>query len=455
MGASHLPQELWRIKREAAAESRPSNAQIDESAQRPKWVQIAGQFGGAEQVVAAVTTETRPAAALVPEDVELIVELAVNELSEQRSTWRRGHLVTEIARMLPSGFDASLDQVVRLCSLLADNALEQSVIAQVGSADDSVSQLFTTKDALEEEFAVMSWAVEAVEPLPGDGQPAELNQRVSAFAEFELAGGQLAAAAAAAGDGEFELIVGLAGAGKTSALKAAVGSLQDESRAVFGLAPSGVAAQVLGDETGCDSENVSKFLWEHNDRDGGPLPQYQLATGTTLLVDEAGMVRTSDWGKLCALADEHQGTVKQHRQHLLMLLQLPGIKRIPPTSPRILNLRRDHHVHMQVRIPIARPVLRNHRRRNTGTLAHLSPRPNRRPLMQAAHQRQRRIFYRLLDLGVPAVNRRAPTTPKCPSAPNTSCRNHALTASDQAQHSPETYAPTTGRSPAQHPPSTT
>jgi ATP-dependent exoDNAse (exonuclease V) alpha subunit len=165
--------------------------------------------------------------------------------------------------------------------------------------------MYTTKETLEEEFAVVSWAVDAVQPLARDRGPAELKERVSAFADRELAGGQLAAAAAAAGDGEFELIVGPARTGKTTALKAAVASLSNENRAVFGLAPSGVAARVLGEETGCQATNVTKFLWEHTQRRTGPRLPYQIGAGATVLVDEAGMVRTSDWSRLCALADKN------------------------------------------------------------------------------------------------------------------------------------------------------
>lgn len=72
---------------------------------------------------------------------------------------------------------------------------------------------------------------------------------------------------------------------------------------MFGLAPSSVAAQVLGEETGCRADNVTKFLFEHTNPNSGPSEQFRLPAGATLLVDEAGMVRTGDWARLCALAE--------------------------------------------------------------------------------------------------------------------------------------------------------
>jgi len=93
---------------------------------------------------------------------------------------------------------------------------------------------------------------------------------------------------------------------KTTALKAAVDSLKAEGRTVFGLAPSAVVAQVLGDETGCAADNVTKFLLEHTNPNRPPGERYQLPSGATLLLAEAGMVRTSGWARLCALAETNE-----------------------------------------------------------------------------------------------------------------------------------------------------
>ena len=62
---------------------------------------------------------------------------------------------------------------------------------------------------------------------------------------------QANAAAAVAGHDRLVLVVGPAGAGKTSALRSAVADLAAQRRPVFGVAPSAKAARVLERDAGC------------------------------------------------------------------------------------------------------------------------------------------------------------------------------------------------------------
>lgn len=116
----------------------------------------------------------------------------------------------------------------------------------------------------------------------------------------ELSGPQAQAAAAVASDADLVMIVGPAGTGKTTALSPAVAQLQEEGRVVFGVAPSAAAAQVLSTETGVRADTIDKVLHEHQHPDG-PTARFNLPPGSTLIVDEAGMVSTSH---LAHLADQ-------------------------------------------------------------------------------------------------------------------------------------------------------
>ena len=80
---------------------------------------------------------------------------------------------------------------------------------------------------------------------------------------------QADAAAAVAGDDRLVLIVGPAGAGKTTMLRAAVTDFHDvQHRPVFGVAPTAKAARVFERETGMLADTVAKLLHEWARPDG-------------------------------------------------------------------------------------------------------------------------------------------------------------------------------------------
>ena len=114
---------------------------------------------------------------------------------------------------------------------------------------------------------------------------------------------QFDAAAAVAGEDRVVVIVGPAGTGKTTMLDAAVTDLHRHGRPVFGVAPTAKAAKVLGQETGMRTDTVAKLLHEWA-RPDGPGPQWRLPSGTTVIVDEAGMLSTPNLHRLTQLATQ-------------------------------------------------------------------------------------------------------------------------------------------------------
>ena len=116
---------------------------------------------------------------------------------------------------------------------------------------------------------------------------------------------QADAAAAVAGTDRLVVVVGPAGTGKTTTLQRAVEDLAAWDRPVFGVAPTAKAARVLERETGMDSDTVAKLLYEWHRADRPPHARYRLPAGTTLIVDEAGMIGTASLHQLVDLADAH------------------------------------------------------------------------------------------------------------------------------------------------------
>ena len=80
-------------------------------------------------------------------------------------------------------------------------------------------------------------------------------------------------------------VVGLAGAGKTTALAAVADALRSEGLVAFGAAPSGIAAEHLAQETGLASGTLHRLVADAK-RNGG------LPRRSVLIVDEAGMADT-------------------------------------------------------------------------------------------------------------------------------------------------------------------
>ena len=292
-------QERHRLGREAAEASRPEKTPIDETTERVRWNEVAAQVAGpgasyVDQVKAA-GTKPQP---MTPNLDKAVMANAVGQLRDTRSTWRKGHLVTEIARHLPSGLDLSAGAVVRGTYDAAEQitnrtrTVDDDAVIEVSTAADDVIRTYTTTDILHQETQIAGWFDTAF-ATPTNSVAGDVDEH----ADRPLSEGQSQAAARTAGTAPVELIVGPAGTGKTTALQAAVKSLQTQGREVFGLAPSTMASDVLA-ETGCETVNVTAFLLDHEHKIG----EYQLGAGATLIIDEAGMVSTPQWHTLTSLA---------------------------------------------------------------------------------------------------------------------------------------------------------
>ena len=102
---------------------------------------------------------------------------------------------------------------------------------------EPIAAQVTSHHVLAQEEAILTWALDA---QLDDPQPSTTIERDG------LDVLQADAAAAVAGDDRLVVIVGPAGAGKTTMLAAAVTDLEAHGRPVFGVAPTAKAAQVLG-----------------------------------------------------------------------------------------------------------------------------------------------------------------------------------------------------------------
>jgi hypothetical protein len=155
---------------------------------------------------------------------------------------------------------------------------------------------FTSEPVLAQEEAIITWAMAAQADLPA---PSNTVTRDC------LDPMQADAAAAVAGHDRLVLVVGPAGAGKTRMLSAAATDLHAHGRVVFAVAPTAKAARTVERDTAIPAETVAKLLHEHQRTDRPPRPEFQLAAGATLVVDEAGMLSTPTLHQLVTLAQRN------------------------------------------------------------------------------------------------------------------------------------------------------
>ncbi|MEZ5232332.1 MAG: MobF family relaxase [Acidimicrobiales bacterium] len=316
MGREPTGRERWRLEREAAVDSRRSKpAAIDAAALQQRWQDQLSELGFDRQTLAASTIGRvlKPSMALDVDPWGGPAEHALSVLTESRSTWRRPEVLREFARATPTdtalpageliaGLEAAVGPFEREWLVELARPLPEEVAVRSSDGrpawESPLERRFTTSYILEEEANFADWARRRWDQ-PG---------RVGVVETAGLDHAQVAAARTVAGDAGLVVVVGPAGAGKTTALRPGIDSLTCQGRPVFAVAPTATAAAVLAEETGVAADTIDKLLVEHR-RQGGPAARYQLPAGGTLLVDEAAMVATPTLAELARLADRRRWRV--------------------------------------------------------------------------------------------------------------------------------------------------
>ncbi|MCB0996955.1 MAG: relaxase domain-containing protein [Acidimicrobiales bacterium] len=312
MDREPTPRERWRLEREAVVDSRPSKSHaVDATALHAEWADRTRRLG--LEPVRIVTDAVDQVAGRDLEhcDSDRIVTLSVLNMTERQSSWRPTEIHREIAAVIPTDvvdhaadLVAAVDALARevevtCCVDLSRPVPSGPLLRRDGRpvTESAIDRALTTKDILDQEAAIIAWADREL-----DGEPDAVALDVPAD---HLTGPQREAAAAVAGDQGLVMVVGPAGTGKTTALAAAVAQLEHDGRPVFGVAPSAAAAAVLAHETGMRADTVHKLLAAQR-HDAAADSPYRLAPGTTVIVDEAGMLSTDILDPLVAVAIRNQ-----------------------------------------------------------------------------------------------------------------------------------------------------
>ena len=283
--------EGFAASRVAALATREAKEQVDLPRLRAEWQSRAAEHGLGRRELRALAGQPQLARAIDLADVAE-QSLGRDGLTAKQTTFTMPELVRAVAGGIRHG--ATADDVVEAAEKLA--TLPGVELVESERAPGRPAR-FTTRELLEVEqealeFALAGRDVGAPRAAPG-GVPIE--ERAGLTVEQRA----LVREACMSGD-RVVCAVGVAGSGKTSALRVLGAAYRQAGIPVLGAAPSGRAADELATATGIRSTTMHRLLLDA-EREGG------LPRGCVLVVDEAGMAETRVLTPLLRLIDDASG----------------------------------------------------------------------------------------------------------------------------------------------------
>ena len=234
-------------------------------------------------------------------------------VGEKRSTWRHWNLVAETARQTMGWrFATSSDreQVMAAIVAAAEHASIRLTPSELTLTPERFRRMdrtsrfrprYTTVYSSTALFAAEDRLLEHGRDLTGPRVPLVIVE-ACARGGRRLGVDQADAVAAIARSGRvLDVLVGPAGAGKTTAMLTLrrVWEAGHGAGSVIGLAPSAAAADVLAGDLRIGAENTAK--WLHDQRSGAGAP---LRRGQLVIVDEASLAGTTTLEQIAAMGHE-------------------------------------------------------------------------------------------------------------------------------------------------------
>ncbi|MFC5175089.1 MobF family relaxase [Nocardioides taihuensis] len=248
-----------------------------------------------------------------PDALAKVARATVGAISQKRSTWRHWNLWAEASRQTMEWRFATVGERERAVAKIVEEAKRISISLtppelaynpDVFRRSDGTS-LFRPKHSV----TFMSEEILAAEDrLLARGEdrcsPVVELETVEAVSEKEVLGHQLSdeqvatLASVAVSGRQVDLLIGPAGAGKTTAMRALhkAWTRVHGSDSVVGLAPSAAAADVLTQDLDVACDNTAKWLHEH---DHG---RAEFRKGQLVIIDEATLAGTLTLDRIAGIA---------------------------------------------------------------------------------------------------------------------------------------------------------
>jgi conjugative relaxase-like TrwC/TraI family protein len=283
--------------------------------QRAEDLLDTGSTEWARGITAGVSAPTLRAEDVPLDVVARVGQQVIGVVGEKRSTWRHWNLWAEASRQTMEWRFATPRDREAVVGMVVDAATQASLRLtppELATSPDAFrredgssrfrpqhSTVFSSADLLAAEDRLLVRANTRTAPTL---KPSLIKAAVSrAVLGHRLTEGQAQALTMIAGSGrQVDLLVGPAGAGKTTAMRAlhAAWTTTHGPASVVGLAPSAAAAQVLADDLGIACDNTAKWLHEH---DHG---RAEFKPGQLVIIDEAALAGTHTLDKITGLATE-------------------------------------------------------------------------------------------------------------------------------------------------------
>ncbi len=321
-GRRPSPATIMKLRAQATLTTRPEKEVQSLAALTGSWRERAGRVlaSDATSWARGVTANEEPLllrADDVPLDViDSLGADVVATVGEKRSTWHRWNLTAEAARQTMAYRFASTEDREAVVGMVVDAAEAASLRltppelasspAEFRRSDGTSvfrpkhSALFSSEALLAAEDRLLERARTTTAPTVPLTTVERITKRPDSKGRM-LGDDQAAALTKIALSGRMvDVLVGPAGAGKTTAMSALRRAWEREHGrgSVVGLAPSAVAAQVLADDLSIQTENTAKWLDTH-DRTGETFRKRQL-----VIVDEASLAGTLSLDRITTLAAE-------------------------------------------------------------------------------------------------------------------------------------------------------
>ncbi len=259
----------------------------------------------------------RPALRVDDIDLDVIARVAqtvMEVVSEKRATWRHWNLWAEASRQTMGWRFAAAEDRERVLGFIVDEGKRRSLQLtppELASSpadftrSDGTSRLrprhgvvYSSSELLAAEDRLLARAEDRGGPVV-DANVIEQATRPKRY-EKAFSDEQIDALARIAGSGRrVDLLIGPAGAGKTTAMRALRRAWQTTHGpdSVVGLAPSAAAAHVLAEDLGMACENTTKWLHEFSQG------RAAFPAGELVIIDEATLAGTLSLDRLTGLAE--------------------------------------------------------------------------------------------------------------------------------------------------------